>query len=331
VALPGCARGPSKDHEQVAPQYEVPAGTWRRVEERILAASVAARGEAEAYALDAMERWVDKVSDRTEEDFIPWFSGYWTQQWLALKMAWYESRQSDERASATQKLAAYLQEQYFSRVLEPVGSEIDPDKVMDRAASLYTRVLSETIQAIPSIYHVPLDKLHSKLEEIPAIASPSIPRGGASLYELIQAEDITRLPAYRMLVGDAQTHHDAGGSAPRRDKMEPVARKIADEFVEKLVLRGSATVAGVAGGIAGVLISAVISGVGAIKHHTDKPALEAQLRERLRSALDEMWYVLVEDPDSGVLAPVDHMSARIENSLSPRSVETPSPLPHWLW
>ena len=44
---------------------------------------------------------------------------------------------------------------------------------------------------------------------------------------------------------------------------------------------------------------------------------EAQLREALDAGLDEMWQVLMEDPQLGVLSPVFHMTAQIETGLFP--------------
>jgi hypothetical protein len=42
-----------------------------------------------------MERWKLLVRERAEADFIPWFSSYWTQQWLTAKVAWYKLGSDD--------------------------------------------------------------------------------------------------------------------------------------------------------------------------------------------------------------------------------------------
>ena len=61
--------------------------------------------------------------------------------------------------------------------------------------------------------------------------------------------------------------------------------------------------------------------VGAMAHEKDKPALEAQLRENLEAALDEMWQGLMEDTATGVMAPVYHICGQIERSLASLRVE----------
>jgi len=60
------------------------------------------------YARGSMESWRGRVHKRTEADFIPWFTGYWTQQWLAIKVAWYVLSTGTEPAA--KRLAIYLQE-----------------------------------------------------------------------------------------------------------------------------------------------------------------------------------------------------------------------------
>jgi hypothetical protein len=44
--------------------------------------------------------------------------------------------------------------------------------------------------------------------------------------------------------------------------------------------------------------------------------MEAQLRENLNAALDDMWLSLVEDPATGVMAGVYALSEQIEGSLA---------------
>ena len=65
-----------------------------------------------------------------------------------------------------------------------------------------------------------------------------------------------------------------------------------------------------------MVISLGAAGFGAIAHETARPALEAQVRETLNSALDERWHSLMEDPATGVMAEVHHISAQIEGSLT---------------
>ena len=109
VVLAGCATRDLAPEE--APPVHVAESTWWQVDSDIGAASLAAKGTARSYAVAGMERWRERVYDLTEADFIPWFTGYWTQQWLAIKVAWYKLGGSDGVDPAVQQLARYLQEQ----------------------------------------------------------------------------------------------------------------------------------------------------------------------------------------------------------------------------
>ena len=85
LVLAGCAH---RVPEPVAAMPVSPA-TWRQVNHELLEASRSATEQAEVYAQGSMEHWRTRVYQQTEENFIPWFSGYWTQEWLSLKVGWY--------------------------------------------------------------------------------------------------------------------------------------------------------------------------------------------------------------------------------------------------
>ena len=111
LVFAGCAT-----QEQAPERIQVSESTWWQVDSDITTASKAARAAAKTYAEGEMERWRGRVYDLSESDFIPWFSGYWTQQWLALKVAWYKFGGGEGIDPAVQRLAKYLQDQYREQV-----------------------------------------------------------------------------------------------------------------------------------------------------------------------------------------------------------------------
>ena len=168
VALAGCA---TRDRApDLIPPVHISDRTWWQVDSDIGAASLAAKGPSGNYARGFMDSWRGRVHERTEADFIPWFTGYWTQQWLAIKMAWYKLSTGEGPDPAVQRLAAYLQEQYDERVLEPVAREIDPDAVRGEATMLYIQILGEQLPVIQRRYDVPQAQFDRRLRNIPAIA-----------------------------------------------------------------------------------------------------------------------------------------------------------------
>ena len=264
-----------------------------------------------------MENWRSLVHKRTEADFIPWFAGYWTQQWLAIKVAWYKLSAKEGADPTVERLAAYLQEQFHDRVLAPVAKEIDPDVVREQATKRYVQLLSKQLQGIPQRYGVPSDQFDQRIRDISAIAQEPHLGRNASLYQIVHADPIATLPAYVELI--AQIHKEVGGAGiePSDASISPVAKRAAGKLGDQLATRGGASVAAAAvGGVAGVIISLGATGYGVIAHENERPKMETQLRETLNSVLDDMWVSLMEDPATGVMAGVNHISLQIEGSLA---------------
>lgn len=265
--------------------------------------------ESEDFARYAMGEWMDKVQQRTEEAFIPWYLGYWTQQWISIKVALYKNNQEEGVPSTSVRLATYLQEEYESRVLEPVAQESDPRQIRDTASDMYVRLVSEQLQGIPNRFHIPADEFYKRLTAIPAIDVQGDPEPGVSLAVLTDGRPVTTSTAYIELVRRIET----GGAGDTTDELQPVAKIAADKLSANVVVRGGAAAAAAAvGGPVGILISLGSFGWSAYSHEREKPALEARLRESLDSASQEMWRYLVDDPRTGVTAPLRHMAAQIE-------------------
>lgn len=321
VALAGCAT-PQLPRE-VAPPVQVATSTWRQVERDISAASSAAAGSAEGYARGAMAQWRELVAARAESDFIPWFTGYWTQQWLAIKMAWYKLGSGEDDDPTVTRLAAYLQGQYRDRVLAPVSAEIDPDVVREQATGRYVRLLGDQLMAIPGRYGIPANQFDRRLGEIPAISLAPPPAHNASLYQLVHTDPVALLPAYAALISGLREAARRAGYGSSDDSLSSVARQAAEKLAARLSTVGGASAAAAAvGGIPGILISLGATGLSVIAHEKERPEMERQVRESLDAALDRLWQILWEDPATGVMAGVHYLSEEIEASL-PKTLAEP--------
>lgn len=315
LTLAGCAT--REPVPEPTPAVDIPESTWRLVDRDIATASLAARGPAGNYARGVMQAWIERIRQRTDEDFIPWYTSYWTQQWLAVKVAWYQLGDGEGPDPVSRRLAAYLQEQYQERVMNPVREEIDPDQVMRHTTRLYVRLLAEQLPRIPVRYGVPGEQFERRLEAIPAIALAPPPAHGASLYQLVHAQPIDELPAYAALLADIRKAMGNAEGGPSEARISPVAQRTAERLVNKLAISGGASAAAAAvGGVAGMVISLGAAGIGAIAHASELPELEAQLRESLDAAQHQMWQTLVEDPRTGVMAGMAHIAGEVEGSLA---------------
>lgn len=321
VSLAGCAtsaRAPSP-----APVV-IPESTWRQIDSDIVAVSRNAKQQATNHARAAMKDWRILVYQRTDADFIPWFSSYWTRRWLTVKVSWYKLSAGGEKDPTVERLAIYLQAEYRDRVLEPVAREVDPDRIMEQTTKLYVWLLGELLPRIPARYGVPADQFERRLKAIPAIALAPPPSHGASLHAIVHADPIGKLPAYAALV-ERIRHAPGGTQAWSADTgISSVAKQTSQTLVTELATGSVASVvSAVVGSAAGLVISLGTAGFNAMLRANERPRMEAQLRRSLHAAFDEEWRELMHDPDRGVLAGFHHLSGQIEGSLANDDDEAP--------
>lgn len=316
LALAGCASDPP---------VQIAASTWRQVDRDIAVASRAASEQARAHALKDMQRWMDLVYRQTDAAFIPWFSSYWTQQWLSVKVSWYKLSADGAKDPTVQRLALYLQGQYQNRVLKPVAEETSPEQIMQRTIGLYVRQLDQRLQGIGPRHGVPREQFDQRLKDIPAIALAP----GASLYQVVHAAPLDRLPAYRALIKRIRTTPGSLGDWSADPGISSVAQRTSERLVDDFATSGGASaVSAMVGGVAGATISLGVVIFTAVARENDRPEAEAQLRKNLNAAFDEEWLELMRSPDRGVLAGVHHLSVQIEGGLvwsAPIKFEPPRP------
>jgi hypothetical protein len=284
-----------------------------------------AQTEAESSARQAMQQWMVRVREHTESDFVPWYSGYWTQQWIGLKAGWHQINKEGDEASVEDYLVEYLQERFYELVLQPAGEKADPQSISQQAAALYVRLLSMQLQCLPKMHGVPPKSLDKKLQQIPLITLPGSPPVSAFLSQAFEHNSLTAVAAYDALMARSNSLESQENSSPKKQRLQVVAEDSVARLVAQLPVRaGGGTVAVVVGEALGLFISAGITAWSAISHDQERPEIESRLQEALDAGLDDMWQTLMEDPEQGVLFPVNHMRQQIETGLFP--AEEPEPL-----
>jgi hypothetical protein len=323
LGLAGCAvpeRAPP-----ATPPVPVSEATWQQVDSDIVNGSLAAKGSAKSFVRHQMERWQLLVTEKAEAAFIPWFSSYVTQQWLTVKVAWYHMSSEDGKALPADRLAAYMQEQYYDRVLAPVAEEIDPASLAGQATQRYIQTLRRHLQQIPQRHGVPDEQFKQRLAGIPAIRRAPPPAHDASLYQLAYHEPVEALPAYEALLQGIRDGGGNDGVGLSKTRISPVARNVSEQLLHKLAISGGTSAASaLAGGIAGSVISLGATVFGVIWHEAGRKEIETELRATLSDSVADMWRSLMDNPDTGVAAGIYHIADQIENHL-PQTVARPIP------
>ncbi|BBH47169.1 hypothetical protein [Pseudomonas sp. KU43P] len=312
LALAGCA---AKRTPPPPPPAVLDPAAWQRIDQELIDASVGAAGSANDYARRSMRVWKEQVQQRTESDFIPWFTGYWTQQWLTLKVAWYKLDSGEGREPAEKRLALYLQEQYHKRVIDPVAEEINPESIRDRACELYIQLFGQQLPAIIQKYNAAPEQVSQRLNRIPAINLGPPPARNASLYQLLRAKPLDQQPAWLAL--REHLHKQAVKGPGQTDVgLSSVANRASEKLGATLAPRGIASaVASAVGKVAGAMISVAAAGYGMITHDREHPEMVEQLRVILNVALNQEWQELMENRQSGAMAGVYYLSGQVEDSL----------------
>lgn len=315
VVLASCSHEPSRTMSPI-PQYNIPSEIWRSIDEQIIVASVDARHESEAYARIVMSEWLWRVRQTTEGVFIPWYSSYMTQQWLATKVAWYRLWYTGGGPTPEDRLVDYLQDEFYEQVLEPVSSFVDPRIVMIDVADSYLREFACRLDVLPHEYDIPVSVFERHLDSIPAIVVRADSLLIVSLYEALQVSDIARLPACKSLLSQTPAGEGVENQVPLSNRLHVVARSAVTELADSLMLRSGTTAASsMVGGAWGVIIYASATIWDVTDHNNNKPEMERQLHENLDVALDAIWQGLVEDQKHGVMALVHHMATQVEAAL----------------
>ncbi|OLF52917.1 hypothetical protein [Pseudomonas chlororaphis] len=318
LVLAGCAAS-QRVREAVAPVVVSPS-TWRQVDRDLVQASQQAVLQVKVFARGSMEHWRVRVYGVTEETFIPWFSSYWTQEWMAMKVSWYSLSAGDEKDEAATRLAAYLQEEYRQQVLAPVAVEIDPDAILAQATEFYVDLLDKQTQAIAQRYRVPTEQLNQHLNGIRAIRLGPPPARDASLYQVLRTRPLNSLPAYSALYQQIHSAPAGTGEVSSQAGIVSVARQASEKLEAQMAGRGIAgAAAAVAGKVAGALISLGAAGFRAIAHESDRAETEAQMRQSLGKAFDQAWLTLLNNTGNGVMAGTYYLAGQIEGELGKRA------------
>ncbi|VVO33096.1 hypothetical protein PS718_05143 [Pseudomonas fluorescens] len=313
--LAGCTTSP-RAPVTAAPAVVVSPATWQQIDREIVSASQQATEQVKLFARGSMEHWRTRVYQQTEENFIPWFSSYWTQEWLSMKVSWYTISAGGEQDASAKRLATYLLDQYQKRVLAPVAVEVDPDAILGQATAFYAELMARQMPLIAQRHRVPVAQLNGRLQKIPAIALGPPPARDASLYKVISTEPLNTLPAYAALIDKIHTDGGAKGIGSTDAGMAPVAKRASQRMEAEMAPRGAASaVAAAAGKLAGAMISVGVMGIRAILQANDRPDSEALIRSSLGNTFDKAWLKLVQNPTTGVMAGTLHMAGQVERNL----------------
>lgn len=290
-----------------------PSIDWSKVDQAIASALTTAHDQAENYASEELDLWMNELKDRVDSNFLDWYFGYFNQKQIEFK-SFFVQLSSGVRSliqpnypNPSDKVAEVItrdfQEEFAKRVLRPQIAQLRLERLTQQTVKHYLNDFTVNLQDIPLTYRIPQADWNRYLNDIAISINDT--EGNLSTLSL------------KVLMG---------GSAYLAVKplVTPLVLKVGSKMVGKLAGKTGAKIAlktgaSLTGKVAAGLLDCTV-GVGILlwdiwdTYHTaavEKPIL----RETLFEYLDQVKASILENPETGVMTVIDQIEHKIIQSI----------------
>ena len=270
----------------------------------IATAVQAAHTQAENYASQELEQWVDKLTTRVDQSFLPWYFNYFNQKqmefsapfiWLSSAVRHSLAQNASPNEAVAERLTETFQTEFAKRVLRPQIAQLELERITRETINVYVSELSSQFAQIQSSYSIPQGQWERYLGDIAITIGDTEGRSDLSLKLL------------------------AGGSTYLLAKaMLPVATKVGSKVAAAFAGKASAKLAAKTGSavatkLGGQLIDPIVA-VGIIiwdvwdYRHTVKIE-QPLLREAILDYLEEVKASLLDNHQNSIMSAVYQLEA----------------------
>jgi hypothetical protein len=272
-----------------------------------------ARNNAREYAAGELDAWEKQLKQRTENDFLPWYFSYWNTQVRGIQALYHGALHwaDSDSPTAEERLTEEIQKQFTIRVLQPATSQLILERVQRETVERYLGALKNRLAEIPKQFDVsqPVwDQYISDLSKQTAVVE-----GGRQVPVTLKVIYTTAAGGGVLLAKQIITVFGKG--------LGGIGTQVAGKMLGK---SGSALLAAktggkVAGKFGGEFLGPIV-GVGIIvwdvyDHASTVDENKPILRDSIYKYLDEMKLVLLDDPKTGIMAPIYQMDRHFAESL----------------
>ena len=116
---------------------------WEQVDQAIQSDLIAAHNEVEQYASSKLDTWISELMVKVDDNFIPWYFGYWNQQALGLKSLFQTAYRwfNGNAPTAEETLNQIIETEFTNRVLQPQTAQLQIKILTDESVNLYIKNL----------------------------------------------------------------------------------------------------------------------------------------------------------------------------------------------
>ncbi|MFA9459555.1 hypothetical protein [Thiohalorhabdus methylotrophus] len=297
---------------------------WSSVDAEIRAVFLEARRKAEQRARQELDAWQAELMQRVEEDFLPWYFGFWNQQWRDLKALGYLAADWVGGAGAQDTMMADFRDAFAVQVMPPGETQMRMEAIARESLRVYLEHARSRLREIPAEYQVPRDDWQQHLshiglqlaqartqdEQVPTTLKGLVTFGAAGTTAVV-------LRGSRAMgrVGAAAMRW-----APRAGAAAGETALVGSALRGRVARTGGRRAARTGGRLGGrVLGAAALVGFLAwdvYDYSRTEAELRPKLRKRLAAYLDALRQRMLRDSGNGVLAPVHEVESAVHDQLS---------------
>lgn len=283
-----------------------------KIDRAIATAITDAHTQAERFASEQLDEWVDELMTRVDGSFLDWYFDYFNQKkmefstpfiWLSSAAArWIDTNNPPPSQAVAEKLTEEFQTEFAKRVLRPKIAQLELERITRDSINQYVTELGNNISNVQSTYKIPQGEWERYLEDI-AITINDTEGNVSNLSLKVLAGGSSYLVAKAML-----------------PVVTKIGSKVAASFAGKATAKMAAkTGSAIAGQLGAQLLDPIVA-VGIIiwdvwdyKHtvQVDRPVLRAAILDYLQ----EVKASLLGNPENGIMAAIAQLESGILKSV----------------
>ena len=307
---------PPKRPSQSQAPLPSPQTDWRGVDHALMEALTAAYRTAEAAAQSKLNAWTQTLLRRTEADFLPWYFGYWNQQALGLRSAWYWTTHAlgMSQSDAGERITWEIEQQFAQRVMRPQIAQMEIERIAQETFQVYVDALSPRLAAIPRQYQIPQPEWDRYLNDI-ALLTTRV-EGNRQVSVTLKSVAATSAGGGLILVRALAPELKALGAR--------VTGGLTGRAASELAVRTGGKIAARVGGEAlGQIVGLVVILWDVADHYRTKRTELPILRKNITDYLEQVKKSLLLDPKHGLLTTLDQIETTIVASQRTRAAAHP--------
>jgi hypothetical protein len=274
---------------------------WKQVDQSLQRSLQNARDKAERYAEAEVQAWIKQLHTRVDEDFLPWWFGYFQQQAVMLKAAgwWMLDTPVVEGLAGKQepmadRLEQMVEKEFNARVLQPRSAQLRIEKITRKTVEVYLYAVQEELDKVQVEFQVRQQDWDRYMEGLPGTVMT------------LEANRQVPLLVKGLTAGSGAAALKIGRSLTARVR-ELMVRRVQHEFIEHGAMMGGRYAARSAGWVVGGIC--IVWDLA--DHHRTVSQNRPVLGRSLGTYLDELEEQVLRDQRCGILSVLNEVQREV--------------------